>query len=475
MQIACQCSLCVKEKRFFDVNRRSVLAMRRIGRGHAALQRFCGIMSMSPPITERAFHAHQDSIASAARTVTERSMQHSAEELRVLSGTNKVAITCDGTWMRRGYSSLFGVFACISWRTGRVIDIHVSSKYCHECVTWNGMKDSGSVSEEAYSNWKSAHLCKINTAKSAPAMESESATILWARSLETRSLMYTTYIGDGDSKGYNSVCANDPYDGVAIEKEECIGHVQKRIGGNRRELLKTMKGKMLSDGRPLTGAGRLTKKTIDLLQSYYGWAVREHQGDLQGMARAIWAGLMHRCSSDDNPQHQWCPEGPDSWCKYQLVQAGARESYTHSRTLPKAVFDAIKPIYLRLTNRKLLERCLIGSTQNANESFNAVIWGICPKERFCGVDVVSLACSLAVCIFNHGSITLCDVLKEADCLAGQYTRSALEMEDCKRTHKAERKSSEKENESRKKRRRRRKGWEDTSMEKEGVTYEAGVF
>ena len=236
----------------------------------------------------------------------------------------------------------------------------------------------------------------MNTARSAPAMESEAAVILWKRSVADRGLLHTTYIGDGDGQTFNAVVDADPYDGVEIEKEECIGHVQKRIGAGLRELKRTTKGTKLSDGKALTGRGRLTDKTIDTLQTYYGWAVREHNQDIQGMAKAIWGGLMHRCSSDSNPEHQYCPTGPDSWCKWQLVQAGVRDHHVHHNTLPKAVFDVIKPIYLRLTERKLLERCLLGATQNANESFKGVIWGMCQKETFCGADVVRFAASLAV-------------------------------------------------------------------------------
>ena len=116
--------------------------------------------------------------------------------------------------------------------------------------------------------------------------------------------MYTRYIGDGDSKGFNKVAESDPYNGVPVTKEECIGHVQKRVGSRLWELKRQLKGKKWSDGQVLSGKGRLTNKLIDRLQTYYGIAVREHVGDLQGMAKAIWAGLMHRCSTDDIPQHQ---------------------------------------------------------------------------------------------------------------------------------------------------------------------------
>ena len=52
--------------RFYQVNRRSVLAMRVIGRGHTALKKFCGIMDLSPPVAWPAFNGHQKAIAQAS-------------------------------------------------------------------------------------------------------------------------------------------------------------------------------------------------------------------------------------------------------------------------------------------------------------------------------------------------------------------------------------------------------------------------
>ncbi|GFX80897.1 hypothetical protein TNCV_1908901 [Trichonephila clavipes] len=53
-------------------------------------------------------------------------------------------------------------------------------------------------------------------------------------------LMSNEYYGDGDSKGYEAVknfCGTN-----SVTKLECIGHVQKRVGGWLRQLKKTMKG-----------------------------------------------------------------------------------------------------------------------------------------------------------------------------------------------------------------------------------------
>ena len=116
-----------KITQFFDVNRRSVLAVRRIGHGHAGLKNFCGIMDLPPPISEANFRRHQRAMLAASQKVAVDSMETAAAELRKDNPDGEVAVTFDGTWQRRGFSSLFGVFVCISWLTGRVLGFFVSA------------------------------------------------------------------------------------------------------------------------------------------------------------------------------------------------------------------------------------------------------------------------------------------------------------------------------------------------------------
>ena len=41
-----------------------------------------------------------------------------------------ITVTCDGTWVRRGFQSLYGVVVVASWDTGKVLDVEVLSKHC---------------------------------------------------------------------------------------------------------------------------------------------------------------------------------------------------------------------------------------------------------------------------------------------------------------------------------------------------------
>ena len=125
--------------------------------------------------------------------------------------------------------------------------------------------------------------------------------------------MYTEYFGDGDSKGLAEVQNVYPDKGVIVEKKECVGHVQKRVGSALRKLKKTTKG--------LGGKGKLTNAMIDRLQNYYGIAIRSNIGNKEKTKKAILATLFHCASSKNNNYHVHCPDGSDSWCKFKRDKA----------------------------------------------------------------------------------------------------------------------------------------------------------
>lgn len=134
-------------------------------------------------------------------------------------------------------------------------------------------------------NWKKTHEkdCSINYSGSSGGMESEGAVRIFERSIPTRGLKYTTFVGDGDSSTYQVVSQHmkDKYGSrYEVKKEECLGHVQKRMGNALRNFVRDMKGKELNYGKTVGGAGCLTKNRIDSLQRYYGNAIRENAGAL---------------------------------------------------------------------------------------------------------------------------------------------------------------------------------------------------
>ena len=208
--------------RFYDVNRRSAMAMRMIGKGREALRMFCAIMDMPEPMYGRSFQSHCSALHDAAVEVGTNSMRHHAAELLAMRQASEsdhpshVAVSTDGTWMRRGYSSVFGAQTVIAYDTLKVADVEVLSKHCNHCKVWDNKRDTKTVTAAEFATWKAAHAdsCDINTNVSSPAMETAAVVKIWNRSEALNGLRYTSYIGDGDSKGFQKgLCRQGQRDG----------------------------------------------------------------------------------------------------------------------------------------------------------------------------------------------------------------------------------------------------------------------
>lgn len=102
---------------------------------------------------------------------------------------------------------------------------------CQKLVRSVACKKS-KCSDDQFEEWKIEHVavneCGTNFDGSSPAVEAEAAVILWNRSIERRNIRYRWIICDGDSKAFNSV--ENKYNGCQVEKQDCVGHVQKRMG-----------------------------------------------------------------------------------------------------------------------------------------------------------------------------------------------------------------------------------------------------
>ena len=82
-----------------------------------------------------------------------------------------------------------------------------------------------------YEKWLERH--KPNSSQ---AMEPEAAVRIWGRSLEKNRLVYSVFVGDGDSKAFQRVTTIDPYPLVQVRKEECLTHVAKRLKKNLKKM-----------------------------------------------------------------------------------------------------------------------------------------------------------------------------------------------------------------------------------------------
>ena len=107
-------------------------------------------------------------------------------------------------------------------------------------------------------------------------MEGAGALCIFCSSVQKHTLIYSHYIGDGDTDAFKEVVDSEPYKyfNIVPLKLECVGHIKKRFGTRLRELQKSYR----HTGTPLTGKGKLTDKVVNTLQNYFGMAIRQNKG-----------------------------------------------------------------------------------------------------------------------------------------------------------------------------------------------------
>ncbi|GFV03464.1 uncharacterized protein TNCV_5060051 [Trichonephila clavipes] len=256
----------------YEVNTRLAYAMRSVGKGEAAAKVFCGVMNLPPPPNR--FYESLHELNNPTEKVAKVSMAlAAAETLSFNNGNPNVPVAIDGTWKKRGHTSHNGVVTAVSVDTGKVVDAEILSRKCSCHFNGNLHSDESvrQITLEIVGEWK----LKV----------------------------HFSYL--------QSLRESKPYKDVNIEKLECVGHVEKRMGTRLRALKLKLKGKKLEDKKSLGVRNRLTDAEIDKLQRYNGLAIRNNSGTLSAMKQAIWAIFFHKISTDLNPQHGLCPLGDD--------------------------------------------------------------------------------------------------------------------------------------------------------------------
>lgn len=446
-----------------EINVRTAYAFRSIGKGEQAAKIVCGIMNLPKPA---AFKYYTNVLLKAAKEVSKYSMERAVTQaVKDNDDEHDLTAIFDGSWQRRGHSSLNGIVSAIGGDACKVLDIKIFSKHCRCKERVQGNHDAS---------------CVANYQGSSGGMEVKGVLEMFRESEAKYNVRYKYYLGDGDSVSYSTVSNEKPYGpDYDIEKKECIGHIQKRMGCRLRSLKKKMGKTLLADGKTIGGKGRLTFSTINTMQLYYGLGIRRNVTSLEGMKTAVWAQYFHMGSTNENPEHGLCPNGQDSWCKYKkALESG--ESYDHNQHthVNPIVMKEMKPIFRDLANPSLLAKCLHGKTQNPSESLNNVIWSRLPKSTFIMKSVLELGVYDAVACYNDGNIAKCEILSRLGIVPGSNCVAALKREDLCRIAKAETAIDEIEKKCRRKATAAKRKLEDIYEDEEGAeqpAYGAGMF
>ena len=269
------------------------------------------------------------------------------------------------------------------------------------------------------------------------------------------------------------------YGDKEIKKNECLNHVAKRLGTGIRNIVKDNRKSGITLGGKKFGS--LKEDTIVKLTNYYRKAIKNNIPDVQQMKTAIYATLYHCMSTDQNPQHHKCPCGETSWCFYNRAVAKAEPIPRHDNSTMKTplnneVVKKLIPLYSRLANEELLQKCTSGKTQNANEALHSIIWSKCPKDTFVSRKKLEIGVTSAVSQFNMGCLASQKLKEEVTNL--KFSPAALKIgkaRDHRRLQRSKLSCQHISKSARKKLRLSKLEAEEKKKKEEGVTYGAGQF
>ena len=158
------------ESKALSINRKAVFASKCAGGSRSSLQMFCAMLDAPSPVSKNIYTQYNKEMCEISHLQAQESMKQARKEIRENYGATSsediidVIVSCDGTWQKRGFSSLYGAVFLIAYETGKVIDYTVidytvMSKYCAGCKFW---EKQDKLSEE-YKEWKSSHVCDAIT------------------------------------------------------------------------------------------------------------------------------------------------------------------------------------------------------------------------------------------------------------------------------------------------------------------------
>lgn len=231
--IKCSCrevmiDSCPMIKNAYEINRRFTYVMRLLGVGQAGINLFCSLMDINI-FHKSLYYQVMEQIKIAVKSVTDLVFKKAVKEeneKNVKKGNreNHLSVSGDGSWAKRGFSSLLGIVSLIGKFSNKILDVIVKSSVCKGCqfLATKDPIEAESLYEEHEPD------CTANHQGSAGKMEVDGVLEMFKHSEERYGVKYAQYIGDGDCKTHKSLIDNKPYGGnPEVEKLECVLHVKK--------------------------------------------------------------------------------------------------------------------------------------------------------------------------------------------------------------------------------------------------------
>lgn len=121
--------------------------MRLLGIGIHGINTFIGLMDLGKNMNITTYYAAVKNIYVSTKAMFDEVIRKAGceeKEKNAADGNkeNELILSGDGTWSKRGFSSLFGVATLIGYYSNKVLDLVVKSSFCKSCITWKNKENT---------------------------------------------------------------------------------------------------------------------------------------------------------------------------------------------------------------------------------------------------------------------------------------------------------------------------------------------
>lgn len=149
-ECSCKSRFCYSSptvNRFAEINRRLMFAIRMLGGGLQNLKTFCAMLDITASFSNNIYYTFVDNLHAASKAIFENFQKKAIREeieKNTAAGNEPrhLTVSGDGSWKKRGFSSLFGLATLIGKYTNKVIDVVIKSAYCQSCANWKSKQGS---------------------------------------------------------------------------------------------------------------------------------------------------------------------------------------------------------------------------------------------------------------------------------------------------------------------------------------------
>ena len=211
-------------------------------------------------MTQRNYDKIVDLEMECVKSVAEETMLDAAAEIRQhVSNDDELfdtGVSCDGSWQKRGYSSLNGVVTAISIDTGKIIDCEAMSRICKAC---NLKQNLRKTDINAYNIWKATHVCKVAS------IQNRVNRVNSIESIQKRALRFLL---DDDNSSYTELLSKSKISSMNVSRLKTLcTEIFKTLNGLNPTYLQDIFQKSLH-GRPTRNRNQnnLIKPAVKFIQ-----------------------------------------------------------------------------------------------------------------------------------------------------------------------------------------------------------------